>query len=181
MSTTTTEAAQVPPSITVISRVASIPLVSLSLETIDQRLSSNVFSRSLYPAAKGLSSTAYKYTEPIQTRLAPLIIRADGFANKAVDVVEARYPYPFTVKPEEVTEYVRERRQSATDLIHHSIDDVAKLFRGWWRDGILARWALACCLGRFGLRLKKACYHHNTRIEFGDQDGGIDGYAIDKV
>jgi len=30
----------------------------------------------------------------------------DGFANKAVDVVEARYPYPFQAQPEEVISYV---------------------------------------------------------------------------
>lgn len=125
-SITTTETPQAAPPFTVLSRVASIPLVSSSLETIDHQLSSNAYTRSFYPTAKGLSSTAYKYTEPIQTRLAPLIVRADGYANKAVDVVEARYPYPFTVKPEDVTEYVRERRQSATDRIHHSIDETVK-------------------------------------------------------
>lgn len=47
--------------------------------------------------------------------MAPLIVRADGYANKAVDVVEARFPYPFKAKPEEVTSYVRETRQSASD------------------------------------------------------------------
>jgi len=31
-----------------------------------------------------------------------LIIHADGFANKAVDAVQSRYPYPFTARPEEV-------------------------------------------------------------------------------
>lgn len=126
MSTTTTETRPSPPHVTVLSRVASIPLVWSSLETLDQTLSSNAYTRSLYPTAKELSSAAYKYTEPIQIRLAPLIARADNYANKAVDVVEARYPYPFKAKPEEVTEYVRERRQSATELIHHSIDEKVK-------------------------------------------------------
>jgi hypothetical protein len=76
--------------------------------------------------AKELSSTAYKYTEPLQIRLAPLINRADGYANKAVDVVEARYPYPFKAKPEEVTDYVRGRRQSAAESINHSLDEKVK-------------------------------------------------------
>jgi len=76
--------------------------------------------------AKGLSSTAYKYTEPLQIRLAPLINRANGYANKAVDVVESRYPYPFKAKPEEVQDYVRERRQSAAESINKSIDENVK-------------------------------------------------------
>ncbi|KAF9446037.1 lipid droplet-associated perilipin protein [Macrolepiota fuliginosa MF-IS2] len=124
MSAIETETAQAPPQLTILARVASIPLISSSLDTIDQTLSSNAYTRSLYPTAKGLSSSAYKYTEPIQIRLAPLITRADGFANKAVDVVEARCPYPFKVKPEEVTEFVRERRDSAAELVNHSIDGV---------------------------------------------------------
>jgi hypothetical protein len=61
-----------------------------------------MYTRSPYSTAKGLSTTAYKYAEPLQVRLAPLIIQADGYANKAVDVVQSRYPYPFTAKPEEV-------------------------------------------------------------------------------
>ncbi|KAF5357140.1 hypothetical protein D9756_006812 [Leucocoprinus leucothites] len=126
MSTTTTETAQPPPPLTFLTRVASIPLISSSLGAVDQTLSSSPYTRSLYPMAKGLSSTAYKYTEPFQIRLAPLITRADSYANKAVDVVEARYPYPFKAKPEEVQEYVRERRQSAAETINHSIDEKVK-------------------------------------------------------
>lgn len=125
MSTTTTESAQTPP-LTFLTRVASIPLISSSLGAVDQTLSSSPYTRSLYPMAKGLSSTAYKYTEPLQIRLAPLINRADDYANKAVDVVESRYPYPFKAKPEEVQDYVRERRQSAAESINQSIDENVK-------------------------------------------------------
>lgn len=124
-STTATESAQSPP-FTFLTRVASIPLISSSLGAVDQTLSSSPYTRSLYPMAKGLSSAAYKYTEPLQIRLAPLISRADGYANKAVDVVESRYPYPFKAKPEEVQDYVRERRQSAAESINQSIDENVK-------------------------------------------------------
>lgn len=126
MSATATETTQQLPQMTVFTRVASIPLILSSLEALDQTLSSNAYTRSVYPTAKGLSSTAYKYTEPIQMRLAPLLARADSYANKAVDAVEARYPYPFKAKPEEVTEYVRERRQSVSESFQHSIDENVK-------------------------------------------------------
>ena len=42
---------------------------------------------------------------------------ADDMANKAVDVVESRYPYPFTAKPEEVAQLVRERKESASKYV----------------------------------------------------------------
>jgi hypothetical protein len=70
-------------------------------------------------------------------RLAPLIVRADGIANKAVDVVESRYPYPFKAKPEDVArlvrersesagKYVRERRESAVSVANKTIDEKVK-------------------------------------------------------
>jgi hypothetical protein len=90
------------PGFTILRRVAAIPIISSSLQTINGVLLSNTYTRSPYCTAKDLSTAAYKYAEPLQIRLAPLIIQADGYANKAVDVVESRYPYPFKAKPEEV-------------------------------------------------------------------------------
>lgn len=109
---------QSPPELTIFNRVASIPLISSGLGAVDGALASNVFTRSPYTTAKGFSSTAYKYTEPLQIRLAPYIARADGYANKAVDVVESRYPYPFKAKPEEVATLIQERRQSAAEYVN---------------------------------------------------------------
>jgi hypothetical protein len=126
------------PEITVLSRVASIPMISSSLATLNDTLIANAFTRSPYSTAKGLSSTAYNLTEPIQIRLAPLIVRCDDYANKAVDVVESRYPYPFQAKPEEVVrlvrersesagKYVRERRESVVLVANETIDKRVKL------------------------------------------------------
>ncbi|KDR79852.1 hypothetical protein GALMADRAFT_116362 [Galerina marginata CBS 339.88] len=129
MSTTTTETQTQPaqaPEITILSRVASIPMISSSLGTINDALSSNTYTRSSYNHAKELSTSAYKLTEPIQVKLAPLIVRADSYANMAVDAVESRYPYPFKVQPEEVATYVRERSQSTTNYVHERVTGVNK-------------------------------------------------------
>jgi len=130
MSTTTTESATHPeqhaPEITILTRVASIPMISSSLCTLNDALTNNAYTRSPYAHAKELSSTAYKLTEPFQVKLAPLIVRADGIANKAVDVVESRYPYPFKAQPEEVATYVRERRESTTSYVQGRVNDVNK-------------------------------------------------------
>ncbi|KAF8190887.1 lipid droplet-associated perilipin protein [Pholiota molesta] len=131
MSTTATETAPAPaqtqaPEVTVLSRVASIPMISSSLNTINEALSSNTYTRSPYAHAKELSSSAYKFTEPLQVKLAPLIVRADGYANKAVDAVESRYPYPFKAQPEEVATLVRERKESTTNYVSERVNDVNK-------------------------------------------------------
>lgn len=123
--TATTEQAH-PPEIKIFARVASIPMISLSLGTINDALANNAFTRQPYAHAKGLSSTAYKLTEPLQVRLAPLIIQVDGIANKAVDVVEACCPYPFKVQPEDVASYVRERKNSTIDGVNRALDDRVK-------------------------------------------------------
>lgn len=42
-----------------------------------------------------------------QVRLAPVIGRADGYANKGLDVLESRWPYPFQASTEEVVGTLR--------------------------------------------------------------------------
>jgi hypothetical protein len=126
MSTQTETAQTAAPEYTSLYRVASIPLVSSSLGSIHSTLSSNAYTKSPYSAATGLAHSAWGYTEPIQARLAPLATRADDFANAGLDVVESRYPYPFKAKPEEITTYVRERRQSALDVTNKTIDEKVK-------------------------------------------------------
>ncbi|KAH9478236.1 hypothetical protein JR316_0008689 [Psilocybe cubensis] len=132
MSATTTETQTSPPQtpqtpeFTVLNRVASIPMISSSLVTINEALSTNTYTRSSYIHAKELSTSAYKLTEPLQVKLAPLIVRADTYANKAVDAVESRYPYPFKAQPEEVATYVRERKESTTNYVSERVNHVNK-------------------------------------------------------
>ena len=131
MSSTTTQTQTKPtesqaPNITIIARVASIPMISSGLGTINDALSTNAYTRSPYSHAKAISNTAYKFTEPLQTVLAPLIIRADGIANMAVDAVESRYPYPFKAQPEEVAALARQSQKNTTDYVHERVNDVNK-------------------------------------------------------
>ena len=96
------------PVLTVLNRVYSIPLVSSSLVVINDTLAANSFTRHPYAHAKGISTTALKAAEPIQVVLAPVIVRVDGIANQAVDVVEAWCPYPFKAQPQDVFSGVKE-------------------------------------------------------------------------
>ncbi|KAI5895701.1 uncharacterized protein SCHCODRAFT_02620155 [Schizophyllum commune H4-8] len=102
---------------TALHRVFAIPLIAASIDKLNEVLATNAYTSSSYSTAKGFSTSAYKYAEPLQQRLAPLIVQADGLANKGLDVVEARYPYPFKAQPEDVANFVRERRQSATEYV----------------------------------------------------------------
>ncbi|KAF9528398.1 lipid droplet-associated perilipin protein [Crepidotus variabilis] len=130
MSTTATETKpageQHAPEITVISRMGSIPLISSSLVTLNDALVNNAYTRSPYAHAKTLSSTAYRLSEPIQCKLAPLILRVDGLANNLVDAVQSRYPYPFEAQPEEVATYVRETKDNTINGVNKAIDDRVK-------------------------------------------------------
>ncbi|KIY64244.1 hypothetical protein CYLTODRAFT_446112 [Cylindrobasidium torrendii FP15055 ss-10] len=109
------------PEFKALARFLNIPLISSSLTTVTETLASNVYTRSPYNTAKGISTSAYKYSEPIQLRFAPLITRADDYANKGFDVVESRYPSVFTTKPEDVTTFVRTRRESASKAIDERV------------------------------------------------------------
>ncbi|KAH9041175.1 hypothetical protein EDB84DRAFT_1231467, partial [Lactarius hengduanensis] len=111
------------PELTVLNRVASIPLVNDSLSAVHASLSSNPLTRSPYNTAQALSSTALRYSEPFTSKLAPIIVRADGFANKGLDAVESRYPYPFTVQSEDILSALKERSDSARAVANKTLDD----------------------------------------------------------
>jgi len=111
------------PQLTVLTRVANIPLVSDSLSTIHSTLTNNAYTKKPYSVAAGLGSTAYRVSEPIQVRLAPVITRADGYANKAVDVVESRYPYPFRTPTGEIYGDIRQHGEHAVGVANKTIDD----------------------------------------------------------
>ncbi|KAH8979835.1 hypothetical protein EDB92DRAFT_1902533 [Lactarius akahatsu] len=111
------------PELTVLNRVASIPLVNDSLSAVHSSLISNPLTRSPYNTAQALSSTALRYSEPITSKLAPIIVRADGFANKGLDAVESRYPYPFTVQSEDIINALKERSDSARAVANKTLDE----------------------------------------------------------
>ena len=114
---------QQPPPLTIFSRVASIPLVSASLTTIHTTLVNNHYTNVPYVTAQNLSKSVYHISEPIQVRLAPVLIRADGLANKSLDAFQSYYPTPFTITSEQLRKEVRERREHAYNTANKTLDD----------------------------------------------------------
>ena len=114
---------QQPPTLTIFSRVASIPLVNESLTTIHTVLVNNQYTSVPYVTAQNLGKSVYHISEPIQARLAPVLIRADGLANKGLDAVRSYYPTPFTITSEELRKEVRQRREHAYNTANKALDD----------------------------------------------------------
>ena len=120
---TTPDASQQPPTLTIFSRVANIPLVNESLTTIHTVLVNNHYTSVPYVTVQNLGKSVYHISEPIQVRLAPVLIRADGLANKSLDAVQSYYPTPFTITSEELRKEVRERREHAYNTANKALDD----------------------------------------------------------
>lgn len=120
---TETQSAPAAPEVTIINRVAQIPLVNYTFSAVHSSLISNPLTRSPYTTAQALSLSALRASEPITARLAPIIVRADGFANKGLDVVESRYPYPFTVQSEDILKALKERSEYARDVANKTLDE----------------------------------------------------------
>ncbi|KAH7909621.1 hypothetical protein BJ138DRAFT_1180918 [Hygrophoropsis aurantiaca] len=114
------------PEITSLYRVASIPLIASSIDTIHSTLVNNVLTRSPYHIASAITQSAYSYSQPLQARFAPLIQRADEYANKGLDAVESKFPYPFHAQPEEMAKYVREQRENVMGAANKSFDERVK-------------------------------------------------------
>lgn len=121
-----TQAQPAAPELTIFHRVGSIPLVADSLDTLHQTLSTNPYTRSPYATAQGLTQYALGYTQPLQKSFAPLLVRADGLANKGLDVVESRYPYPFKTPTEDIVKDLKGRSDQARDIATKTIDEKVK-------------------------------------------------------
>lgn len=124
--TETKPTAQAAPELTVLTRVGSIPFVASSLDTIHSTLSTNTYTRTPYATATGISKAAYGWTEPIQKTLAPVLVRADGLANKGLDIVESRYPYPFKTPTEDIVKDIKGCGDSAKGYASKTIDEKVK-------------------------------------------------------
>lgn len=120
---TETQSAPASPELKIFNRVASIPLVNDTFTAVHSSLISNPYTRSPYSTAQALSLSALRASEPIAAKLAPIIVRADGFAIKGLDAVESRYPYPFTVQSEDLLKALKERSDYARDVANKTIDE----------------------------------------------------------
>ncbi|CCM06017.1 uncharacterized protein FIBRA_08261 [Fibroporia radiculosa] len=114
------------PELTIITRVASIPLVASSLNTIHETLTNNSYTRQPYTTAQGLSKSALSYTEPLQKKFAPILERADSYANLGFDAVESRYPYPFKTPTEDIVKDLRGHSDHARDVATKALDERVK-------------------------------------------------------
>lgn len=74
-----------------------------------------------YATAQNLGKSVYHISEPIQIRLAPVLIRVDGFANKGLDVVSSYYPTPFTITPGELRQHGTHAYNTANDVLDHRV------------------------------------------------------------
>ncbi|KAF8493427.1 hypothetical protein F5888DRAFT_821854 [Russula emetica] len=120
---TETQSAPATPELKIFNRVASIPLVNDTFSAVHSSLIANPYTRSPYTTAQALSLSALRVSEPIAAKLAPIIVRADGFAIKGLDAVESRYPYPFTVQSEDLLKALKERSEYARDVANKTIDE----------------------------------------------------------
>jgi len=110
---------------TSLKRVYSIPLVADSISTLHESLSSNGLTRSPYSLGLAVGEKALNLSQPIQDRLAPVINRADGLANKGLDAVESRYPYPFQTPSQEIYRDIKAYPDHAVDAAQRAAHSVA--------------------------------------------------------
>ena len=114
-----------PAHFTVVDRVAAIPLVHDSLTALHSTLSSYSLTRQPYTLAHTYYSAlaSSPYVASTQARLAPVIVRADGLANYAVDVIEKRVPYAFEANTEKVVGDLRSTGEHAYGVAEKTIDE----------------------------------------------------------
>jgi len=107
---------------TFVNRVANIPIVADTITQVHTAIQSNSYSAAAYNKAGGVATHIYKATEPIQTRFQPHIEAVDGIAQKSLDYVQGKFPYPFEASSGEI---IGKARQPADNAI-----EVARTYAG---------------------------------------------------
>jgi hypothetical protein len=110
---------------TSLKRVYNIPLVADSITSLHETLLANGLTRSPYNLGLTIGEKALNLSQPIQDRLAPVINRADGLANKGLDVVQARYPYPFETSSQEIYRDLKAYPDHAVEVAQKTAQNVA--------------------------------------------------------
>jgi len=117
------------PSLTFPSRVLGIPLVSHSLDTIHSTLSTSPYTKGVYQTGSGLAQSAYDtatrvtVSSTVYPRLQPVITAADGYANKGLDTIQSKFPYPFEAAPEKVYSDLKKAPEDAKTVAYKTIDE----------------------------------------------------------
>ncbi|KAG8816513.1 hypothetical protein FRC17_000302 [Serendipita sp. 399] len=122
-----TETQTAPPPITFPSRVLAIPLVHSGLETIHTTLSTSPYIGTAYVTSTSIAASAYgtasRMTAPVYPRVLPVITAADGYANKGLDTLQSRFPYPFESSPETVYNDLKKAPEDAKNVAKKTIDE----------------------------------------------------------
>jgi len=120
---------QPPQAISFPSRVLAIPLVSQSIDTIHGTLSNSPYTKGVYQTGSGFAQAAYDtatrvtVSSPVYPRLQPVITAADGYANKGLDTIQSRFPYPFETSADKVYNDLKKAPEDARNVAYKTIDE----------------------------------------------------------
>ncbi|KAF8320488.1 hypothetical protein DL93DRAFT_2052703 [Clavulina sp. PMI_390] len=103
-------------------KVQGIPVVHDSLGYAHSLLSTNPYTSYVYNTGLGFTNTVYDYSKPVQARLAPILVRADGIALQGINAVESRFPYPFQTPTEEVCSHIIGTLKQSSDQAYSAFD-----------------------------------------------------------
>jgi len=98
-----------------ITRIHNIPLVQETVAQILSIVNSNCYSAYVYEKGESIAIAIYGRTKPI---VQPGLETADVYANKALDMVEHRYPGAFKANTSEIVANARKPADAAIEIFH---------------------------------------------------------------
>jgi len=111
------------PTLKSVQRITSIPLVADGINYAYSLTQSTALTAKLFATGNGVINTVWSGVEPVVGYGRPLIETADGLANKTLDVVESRFPYPFKTPTGEVyADYVKKPTDKAYSVSKNVYD-----------------------------------------------------------
>ncbi|GHJ84293.1 hypothetical protein NliqN6_0695 [Naganishia liquefaciens] len=96
------------PDVKFVQRVGNIPLVAGGIEKFESVVNSTQITSSMYATAGAIAAKGLDVASPLITTAAPLINKADDYANQGLDMVESRFPSAFKATPNDVLESAKQ-------------------------------------------------------------------------
>lgn len=109
-------------------KIVNVPLVAGSVSFISRVISAHPLLERTYNLADAVAAKLFGIAEPVTNFFAPQFKYVDGVATYVFNFAEKKFPYPFTLKPEDISSFVKSKKEYGFNVIEGYKSSVEKTY-----------------------------------------------------